>query len=258
MALEYRNTFIAVKEEFGEAARAARAQSSPPGRTRRSSFSMESQDQEEARSYVSSLAQNAAQLGKPGVPQVLEDSETSPVTPAMDVHAALTAPSLGSRGHPDVCRRPCIYFTTGHCGNGQACAYCHLTHEKSMPKLDKRQRILVQHLSRPQLMSMALHFCRTQAEQRGFTDQVQEILALLEAGASGSASSAESGDAVTDRDIRNLRKTLARMSFSSLIGLVAHLPPKQTGAEHEAQVSARLLAALEDLRLQLPVSEETV
>ena len=75
----------------------------------------------------------------------------------------------------------------------------------------------MQHLSRPQLMSMALHFCRTQAEQRGFTDHVQEILALLEAGASGSASSAESGDAVTDRDIRNLRKTLARMSFFSLI-----------------------------------------
>ena len=91
----------------------------------------------------------------------------------------------------------------------------------------------------------------TKAEQRGFTAQAQEILALLEEEASVSASSAssQSSESVTDRELRNLCKTLARMSFSSLIGLAAHLPPSQV----ETQSPARLMAALETLRLQVPV-----
>ena len=42
LELEYRNTFIDVKEDFEEMGSSrARAQSSPPGRVRRSSFSLE-------------------------------------------------------------------------------------------------------------------------------------------------------------------------------------------------------------------------
>ncbi|CAJ1354464.1 unnamed protein product, partial [Effrenium voratum] len=37
-------------------------------------------------------------------------------------------PSLGSIGHPEVCRRPCIYFSAGHCELGEACNYCHVAH----------------------------------------------------------------------------------------------------------------------------------
>ena len=50
----------------------------------------------------------------------------------------------GSLGHPEVCRRQCIYFLQGHCSNGDACTYCHLPHTQRAPKLDKRQRIIMQ------------------------------------------------------------------------------------------------------------------
>ncbi|CAE8743590.1 unnamed protein product [Polarella glacialis] len=47
------------------------------------------------------------------------DSQTVPVPPA-------TLPNPGSMAHPELCRRPCIYFAAGSCANGSACGYCHL------------------------------------------------------------------------------------------------------------------------------------
>ena len=66
LELEYRNTFIDVKEDFEEMGSSrARAQSSPPGRVRRISFSLEAASEEDAmRSYVGTLSQKTAELMK--------------------------------------------------------------------------------------------------------------------------------------------------------------------------------------------------
>ena len=37
-------------------------------------------------------------------------------------------PSLGSYGHPSICRRPCILFIRGTCKKAADCGFCHLHH----------------------------------------------------------------------------------------------------------------------------------
>lgn len=78
--------------------------------------------------------------GSPTYGSTLEPSISIP-TVARQAEQAI---SPGSLGHPEVCRRQCIYFLQGHCSNGDACTYCHLPHTQRAPKLDKRQRSIMQ------------------------------------------------------------------------------------------------------------------
>jgi len=268
LELEYRNTFIDVREESEEmSACSRRCRSSPPGRVRRISFTVDAADEEDAmKSYVGSLSTNVAHLtkqhhqevvtpstacGSPGSVAVLEspasqmadaDFAGSPVQLALAEFFPML-PSQGSLGHPEVCRRPCIYFIAGHCENGNACAYCHMEHVEKTPKLDKRQRTIIQSLSRPQLLALVMQFCRSKAEQAGFLEEAGEILGLLEAEAAGAGPLSH---LVSERDLRNLQKTLARMNFSNLIGLVTHQSANRAGCESPS--ADRLTTSLEQLR----------
>ena len=49
-------------------------------------------------------------------------------------------PLRGSFGHPDLCPRPCIYYRSGSCSSGAACAFCHMPHSRRPLRLDKRHR----------------------------------------------------------------------------------------------------------------------
>jgi len=250
LELEYRNTFIDVKQEIQDEMPASRnrAHSSPPGRVRRSSFAREMNDDGAAmRIYVGGLAQNA--WPQSGQISSLADPPPSPACAVAGVphllqeQMQLDVLSVGSWGHPDVCRRPCIHFISGNCENGKDCAYCHLLHTEKMAKLDKRQRAMLQQLSHQELVSMVLPFCFRKAEDGGYADEAEEILDLLEMGLDHATSSSESWP-LADRELRNLRKTLARMSFSSLIGLVAHRSPDE-------DEDPTLRAALDTLRCRL-------
>eukprot|EP00435_Cladocopium_sp_Y103_P061264 s786_g22.t3 len=59
--------------------------------------------------------------------------------------------TYGSRGHPQLCRRPCIRFAKGECTLGDACGYCHLSHESRF-SFDKRQRALLQEMETGSLL----------------------------------------------------------------------------------------------------------
>ncbi|CAE7891462.1 strG, partial [Symbiodinium microadriaticum] len=48
--------------------------------------------------------------------------------------------SCGSKGHPFLCKRPCIYFVSGKCTPAEHCNYCHMEHKDRSAKLDKQQR----------------------------------------------------------------------------------------------------------------------
>ena len=164
--LSYRNTFIDVIEDYEDMGTSrSRTQSSPPCLVRRLSFSLEAASEEDAmRSYVGTLSQKTADLTKhlqreeTETPSTTcnscrvspEDDQESPFgqipdeSPLAEFFPLL--PSQGSLGHPEVCRRPCIYFIAGHCENGNTCDYCHMEHIEKTPKLDKRQRALIQGL----------------------------------------------------------------------------------------------------------------
>lgn len=67
----------------------------------------------------------------------------------------------GSLGHPEMCKRPCVYISAygTPCPNGDACGYCHFTHTERRTTLDKRQREFLRALGEGQLISVLLpHF----------------------------------------------------------------------------------------------------
>lgn len=121
---------------------------------------------------------------------------------------ATLADTPGSLGHPEVCRRQCIYFLQGYCSNGDECTYCHLPHPQKAPKLDKRQRNIMQALSHQDLLALILHLCKPKAEEIGMVKEAQEIIEIL----TSEASSAPL-PSISDRDNRALCKTLGRMNL---------------------------------------------
>ena len=52
-------------------------------------------------------------------------------------------PSVGSHGHPEFCRRPCVHFIKRRCVEGSACGYCHMLEHPKAIALDKHQRVLM-------------------------------------------------------------------------------------------------------------------
>mmetsp|Transcript_68780 Transcript_68780/g.108414 ORF Transcript_68780/g.108414 Transcript_68780/m.108414 type:complete len:298 (+) Transcript_68780:60-953(+) len=257
--------------------RRLRSHSSPPDHGRASqtvAFFDHDVSDDEMKIYASDLSHRAGKRSftheatSPGgssettlngyVPHLSPTSPESPPNheafglPAEVAEAALVEavqpklPSCGSLGHPEVCRRPCIYFMQGNCENGDACVYCHLPHPEKTPKLDKRQRTIVQGLERRELLALIFSFCKAKAETLGFSSEAEEILQLLEEESMGAK---PLSDFISERDIRNLQKTLARMNFSNLICLVTHQSPNRAGLFPES--AERLSSALERLRPRL-------
>lgn len=51
-----------------------------------------------------------------------------------------TQTNAGSYGHPELCHRPCLYFSSGSCNTGNDCNFCHQHHSLRPSHLDKRNR----------------------------------------------------------------------------------------------------------------------
>ena len=80
-----------------------------------------------------------------------------------------TAPSRGSVGHPTLCNKPCIFIARRrHCQKGMACSSCH--HQHNDPKLDKKQRLLMNTMPRSELLGLLADLLRECAEQDGIRD----------------------------------------------------------------------------------------
>ena len=78
-------------------------------------------------------------------------------------------PSRGSVGHPTFCKKPCVSAARrGHCQKGSACGCCHYQHD--YPKPDKKQRLLMSTMTRPELLGLFADLLRERAEQDGLHD----------------------------------------------------------------------------------------
>eukprot|EP00435_Cladocopium_sp_Y103_P027225 s4386_g6.t1 len=131
--------------------------------------------------------------------------------------------SEGSIGHPELCRRPCFYFAKGCCENGANCGYCHLPHGERAPKLDKRQRLVLQHYMAGAAIGEILQLW----ERRLATLQPLKL---------------EDSEHVAERYVRNLNKILRRMNISELVALAIR------GAKEDSLYVTELREALGRLR----------
>eukprot|EP00439_Symbiodinium_sp_Y106_P025851 s7479_g3.t1 len=127
-----------------------------------------------------------------------------------------TAPSRGSVGHPTLCNKPCIFIARRrHCQQGMACSSCH--HQHNDPKLDKKQRLLMNTMPRSELLGLLADLLRECAEQDGIRD-VSFVVAVL----SVQAGLLPGRLQTKSRQLHNLRKVLQRMNFSSILAIAAN------------------------------------
>mmetsp|Transcript_39129 Transcript_39129/g.93512 ORF Transcript_39129/g.93512 Transcript_39129/m.93512 type:complete len:316 (+) Transcript_39129:67-1014(+) len=135
---------------------------------------------------------------------------------ALDQQMLQEEVTKGSRGHPEFCSRPCVYASKGACLNGSNCTFCHLPHT-STPKLDKRQRCMLQQMSNAELLATlhaALKAKVKRAGKKGTDLPLQDIITLLEHG----MLLEEDGD-ISKRDLQSLQGILSKMSVASMLGL---------------------------------------
>jgi len=83
----------------------------------------------------------------------------------------------GSIGHPDLCPRPCIYFSMNCCMNGADCGFCHLPHPKRPIRLDKRHREALKDMPFCDLVSSLLPALKEKASR---LPNFEDILLLLD------------------------------------------------------------------------------
>ncbi|CAE7035377.1 unnamed protein product [Symbiodinium natans] len=126
----------------------------------------------------------------------------------------------GSMAHPQVCRRPCVFFQAGHCENGDNCGYCHMRHDNRTPLPDRRQRAFLRKLRRTELLHIFLPRLRSQAKRAGILSRAVPVVTILEGALieQGTLNTAK----VTCDDADYLRVLLNRMSFGNLMAMLFH------------------------------------
>jgi hypothetical protein len=249
--LQYRMTFIDVLEEQPAVTSAKRGRSLPAMLERPS----RSEDME-LNGYVTSLMQRSQQIpilarlrsqrtsqeqssGPKSKPAAGDEmcstnfsTTSTTLTPASLLSVAMAAPSTvaveealplvnpGSAGHPELCRRPCIFHAQGKCGNGSSCTYCHVEHDQRTLNFDKRQREHLRSLSEAERLALVLPVLKEKAVSKALVAQTQELLDMLESRMRsmqhGQVSQAQSLS--FQRGLAKLQKIMMKMPFSTLLG----------------------------------------
>lgn len=120
------------------------------------------------------------------VPQSLRSFSLEKALPigGVDVVRALgdvaMAANPGSVGHPNLCRRPCMYEAAGECNNGQNCDFCHMPHPKRSVRLNKRHRNNLKDLPLDELLEIMLPILRRKALEIN-NKEIEKLLDRLSA-----------------------------------------------------------------------------
>lgn len=158
--------------------------------------------------------------------------------------------SKGTRGHPEVCKRPCVHFFARGCALGASCNYCHAEHPKRPISLDKAQRRLLGKVEEQHLLEIVLGQLRDRAERKGFYKEAGHILQMLE----------ERWTLLHNPDLpaswspgeqQTMRRVLGKMTFAGLVGLAL-----ARSSEPSDKYSQDVNSALEQLRQALPTIVE--
>merc|ERR1712183_521510 len=83
-----------------------------------------------------------------------EDAPNASVEHSVEYDPSARPTNPGSLGHPELCPRPCLYFTAGACANGRGCEFCHWPHPKRPAHLDKRRREILKAMTFPQIIEI--------------------------------------------------------------------------------------------------------
>ncbi|CAJ1337456.1 unnamed protein product, partial [Effrenium voratum] len=162
----------------------------------------------------------------------------------LEVRAAVPQPlelpektSHGSRGHPELCRRPCLHFAKRNCPHGEECKYCHLSHSTRQCGLDKRSRLLLKSLPAGQLLALLLPPLRARMSKLPHQEEAAGFLQAME----------QEADGWCEEGHQKLQKRMEVMTFASLIGLISYASDVSGGLAQMAQDLLETLRAASQL-----------
>eukprot|EP00913_Durusdinium_trenchii_P023217 g21796.t1 len=125
--------------------------------------------------------------------------------------------SKGVRLDGNVGSWPCVYFSKGMCRNGAECEYCHLPHV-SNPKLDKRQRTMVQGMPKFDLLTLVHGALQLRAQR--LKKKNEEFIIEEPAGEER-------------HDLQLVTKLLSKSSISGIVANLVQLPDLYEKMEKE-------------------------
>jgi len=138
------------------------------------------------------------------------------------------APSPGSFGHPELCRRLCIHFARNQCTNGAQCSFCHLDHSDSVRvHLDKMHRNLLKDLSPSVIVPFVAKHVRERARDRGVLAEVMDVVLILEKWAIAILAAQNyykvSSQQAEEKDDRVLRRACKRLPISACVSILLRM-----------------------------------
>jgi len=146
---------------------------------------------------------------------LLRAKAVDPSIPALP-EKALTNP--GSRGHPELCSRACLYYPMGKCTNGLNCEFCHMPHSKRNVHLDKRHREMMRNMDIVERACLILPILKTKLDALDACDvDVKEALSTL-----AKTIDHVSMDRKRTKETRTLQSSLKFMSAQCLVSLLYH------------------------------------
>lgn len=233
MHLRYRFTFIDVEIEDQESRSAERrVKSCPPI----SSTMPETSDllEEETNRHLSVKELERKALNADWVKELIPTSSSS------SRPTELLAPSIGSYGHPELCRRPCLFLVQNNeCLKGASCDFCHAEHRK-VSGLDKAQRMVMSRLSHYDKLRMLLPPLRSKV-QDGW-QEAESVLELLQESCPSALELAELPERPErpGHVLEAVAKVLTRMSLMALLGVLQKYITEEPLAQHLGQAIADL------------------
>ena len=215
VTLVYSRTFIDEVPVVVNSGSHRRSASQPPAVTHLETASDAMIEEESLRGYVQSLGTSSMhRLADVVTAKAPTHGEEAVVDKAGDHPVVfVAAASCGSRGHPHLCKRPCIYIASGNCAVGAQCKYCHMPHADRPAKLDKQQRTRFNSMGKRDALLLLQSILTMSATTNGFLHLAKDILDLV-------AKEAMKHDAVeevsSESAKRRLERVLVRMPFHQL------------------------------------------
>jgi len=157
----------------------------------------------------------------------------------------------GSAGHPELCPRPCLYFSAGECVNGATCEFCHRPHPKRPAHLNKRHRQLLRTLPFHDTVGIVIPIIREKLRVVDEGDTVLPLIVELETLANEMSTCWQTPlEPQRAREKLALQGALRALSLRSLLTTLHRMTPAEARAERYAVngILLRLRA-----RCQLPM-----
>ncbi|CAE7245175.1 strG [Symbiodinium natans] len=204
----YSRTFIDEAPASDVIGAQLRSASEPPAMMRLETASEARSEEESLRGYVRSLGTSFMRFPVTGTAMGADEVEA-----LGQRQVAVTLASCGSRGHPHLCRRPCIYFVAGKCETGARCNYCHMSHEGRTAKMDKQQRSKFNAMGCREGLLLLHRLLTVTATENGFLPLAKDFLDLVAQEAQWHPAAEE---VFSEAMQRRLERVIARMPFHQL------------------------------------------